>query len=105
MLKLAKYIEHEFDRNVIFFSQAYSRVEASLDFIYYIIEDVNTRKYTYMAGMNINGEVAVTDNIAFTASTGFKLQGYENHVPKEYMDESAYVENDNGFGSWQYPGN
>ena len=39
MLKLARYIEHEFDRNVIFFSQAYSRAEASLDFIYYIIED------------------------------------------------------------------
>lgn len=39
MLKLARYIEHEFDRNVIFFSQAYIRAEASLDFIYYIIED------------------------------------------------------------------
>ena len=39
MLKLARYIEHEFDRNVIFFSQAYSRAEASLDFIYYILED------------------------------------------------------------------
>ena len=36
MLKLAKYIEHEFDRNTIFFSQAYSRAEASLNFIYYI---------------------------------------------------------------------
>ena len=39
MLRLARYIEHEFDRNVIFFSQAYSRAEASLDFIYYILED------------------------------------------------------------------
>jgi len=39
MLRLAKYIEHEFDRNVIFFSQAYSRAQASLDFIYYIMED------------------------------------------------------------------
>ena len=41
MLKLARYIEHEFDRNVIFFSQAYSRAEASLSFIYYILEDTN----------------------------------------------------------------
>ena len=39
MIKLAKYIEHEFDRNTIFFSQAYSRAEASLSFIYYIIQD------------------------------------------------------------------
>lgn len=41
MLKLSKYIEHEFDRNIIFFSQAYSRVEASLSFICYILEDTN----------------------------------------------------------------
>ena len=46
MLKLAKYIEHEFDRNVIFFSQAYSRAEASLDFIYYILEDKKLMKLT-----------------------------------------------------------
>ena len=39
MIKLAKYIEHEFDRNIIYFSQAHSRVESSLSFIYYIIED------------------------------------------------------------------
>lgn len=52
MLKLARYIEHEFDRNVIFFSKAYSRAEASLDFIYYIMEDTklinlteNEKKY------------------------------------------------------------
>ena len=39
MFRLAKYIEHEFDRNIIFFSQAYSRAEASLDFICYIMDD------------------------------------------------------------------
>ena len=39
MLKLARYIEHEFDRNIIFFTQAYSRAASSLDFICYILED------------------------------------------------------------------
>jgi len=46
MLKLARYIEHEFDRNIIFFSQAYSRAEASLDFIYYILEDTKLMNLT-----------------------------------------------------------
>ena len=41
MLRLARYIEHEFDRNSIYFAQMHSRVEASYDFIKYILEDKN----------------------------------------------------------------
>lgn len=39
MLRFAKYIEHEFDRNAIFFAQAHSRLLASYDFINYILRD------------------------------------------------------------------
>ena len=39
MLRLAQYIEHEFDTNAIFFAQAHSRAMASCDFIDYIIRD------------------------------------------------------------------
>ena len=41
MLKLARYIEHEFDRNAIFFAQTHSRTMASLDFIDFILRDNN----------------------------------------------------------------
>ena len=41
MLRLARYIEHEFDRNAIYFAQTHSRVAASCDFIKYILEDKN----------------------------------------------------------------
>ena len=39
MIRLAQYIEHEFDRNAIYFAQAHSRIVASCDFIDYIIRD------------------------------------------------------------------
>ena len=74
MIKLAKYIEHEFNRNTIFFSQAYSRAEASLSFIYYIIEDtklinlsdeekkyVEQIKASYMEILNLTKKI--TDEI------------------------------------------
>lgn len=41
MLRFARYLEHEFDRNAIYFAQMHSRVEASCDFIKYILEDEN----------------------------------------------------------------
>ena len=41
MLRLAKYIEHEFDRNLVYFAQAHSRSMASFDFINYIMHDTN----------------------------------------------------------------
>ena len=41
MQRLAQYIEHEFDRNAIYFAQAHSRVVASCDFIDYILRDKN----------------------------------------------------------------
>ncbi len=41
MLRLAKYIEHEFDRNLVYFAQAHSRSMASYDFINYIMQDTN----------------------------------------------------------------
>lgn len=41
MLRLARYIEHEFDRNLVYFAQAHSRCMASYDFINYIMSDTN----------------------------------------------------------------
>ena len=41
MLRLAKYIEHEFDRNLVYFAQAHSRTMASFDFINYVMKDKN----------------------------------------------------------------
>lgn len=41
MLRLAKYIEHEFDRNLVYFAQAHSRSMASYDFINYVLNDKN----------------------------------------------------------------
>lgn len=92
MLKLARYIEHEFDRNVIFFSQAYSRAAASLDFICYILEDTKLinlteeeKKYVYKIKNSYIEIMSLTKNI--TDEIQKYKEAYEDFLLEEGYDD------------------
>ena len=78
------------------------------------IETPGTIKDTFTFGFGLSGKVAVTDNIAVTASAGYKLQGYDQIPMAEYMDdrgigryitkEDSFSEEEPGFGYWYVPG-
>ncbi len=92
MLRLARYIEHEFDRNAIYFSQMHSRVEASCDFIGYVLEDKNLielneeeRDYIKKIRESYHKMMSLTEKIANEIQT-YK-EAYQDFL---LADESGY---------------
>lgn len=91
MQRLAMYIEHEFDRNAIYFAQAHSRIVASCDFIDYIMHDKNIinlneeeKKYLNRIRESYGNIASLSKEIALEIQN-FK-EAYEDFLASEELD-------------------
>ena len=91
MIRLARYIEHEFDRNLVYFAQAHSRSMASYDFINYIMSDTNIIELNDEERMYIEQIKNCYSNIAalsneITSEISKYKQAYESFLLEEDFD-------------------